>query len=129
MKFIFFTILCFIFYKLINRYINLFIIGLFILIYFYKPSLLYDSVQFFYNLNKSNGKPVSKQKRNVSESLKKIVASEQQWKCSSCNNLLTASYEIDHIVPLYKGGSNNRENLSAMCRNCHGNKTLNDKIR
>jgi hypothetical protein len=129
MKFIFFTILCFIFYKLINRYINLFIIGLFILIYFYKPSLLYDSVQFFYNLNKSNGKPVSKQKRNVSESLKKIVASEQQWKCSSCNILLTASYEIDHIVPLYKGGSNNRENLSAMCRNCHGNKTLNDKIR
>ena len=86
-------------------------------------------MQFFYNLNKSNGKSVSKQKRNVSESLKKIVASEQQWKCSSCNNLLTASYEIDHIVPLYKGGSNNRENLSAMCRNCHGNKTLNDKIR
>jgi 5-methylcytosine-specific restriction enzyme A len=67
-------------------------------------------------------------KRNVSESKKKYVAANQQWKCKDCNNLLDATYEIDHIVPLYKGGNNDVSNLSALCRNCHGKKTLNDRI-
>ena len=42
--------------------------------------------------------------------------------------LLDATYEIDHIIPLYKGGNNEISNLEALCRNCHGNKTLLDKI-
>ena len=42
--------------------------------------------------------------------------------------ILSASYEIDHKKPLYMGGSNEISNLSAMCRNCHGNKTLSDKL-
>ena len=67
-------------------------------------------------------------KRNVSESKKKYVASNQQWKCKKCNHLLDATYEIDHKVPLYKGGSNEIDNLEALCRNCHGNKTLLDRF-
>ena len=67
-------------------------------------------------------------KRNVSESKKKFVASNQQWKCASCNELLDATYEIDHITPLYKGGTNEVSNLKALCRNCHGKKTLMDRI-
>ena len=66
-------------------------------------------------------------KRKVSESNKKIIASNQQWKCAMCNNLLNYSYEIDHIIPLYKGGINDNYNLQALCRNCHGIKTLNDR--
>ena len=69
-----------------------------------------------------------KQKRNVSESKKKYIASNQQWKCKKCDLLLDATYEIDHIIPLYKGGDNEISNLEALCRNCHGNKTLLDKI-
>jgi 5-methylcytosine-specific restriction endonuclease McrA len=42
--------------------------------------------------------------------------------------MLDGSYEIDHIVPLYKGGGNGYENLMALCRNCHGKKTINDKL-
>ena len=42
--------------------------------------------------------------------------------------MLDGSYEIDHIIPLYKGGNNNYENLMALCRNCHGTKTINDKL-
>ena len=67
-------------------------------------------------------------KRNVTESKKKYVAANQKWKCKDCNNILDATYEIDHIIPLYKGGSNDVSNLSALCRNCHGKKTLNDRI-
>lgn len=70
----------------------------------------------------------NKKKRNVTESTKKFVAANQRWKCSRCFQILDATYEIDHIIPLYKGGNNEISNLQAMCRNCHGKKTLYDKL-
>ena len=70
----------------------------------------------------------TKKKRKVTESTKKHVASEQKWKCKSCNELLDSTYEIDHVKPLYKGGSNDFSNLQALCRNCHGKKTLADRL-
>ena len=64
-------------------------------------------------------------KRNVSSLTKKMVASNQQWKCGgSCNQTLDYTYEIDHHIPLFKGVSNEISNLIALCRNCHGKKTL-----
>ena len=66
----------------------------------------------------------TKVKRSVSEPKKKFVASRQQWKCDHCKNILDATYEIDHIVELQHGGTNQVDNLVALCRNCHGNKTL-----
>ena len=38
--------------------------------------------------------------------------------------MLDATYEIDHVVELQHGGTNHVDNLVALCRNCHGNKTL-----
>lgn len=70
----------------------------------------------------------SNKKRNVSESKKKYVAANQSWKCGDCKQTLDATYEVDHIIPLYKGGTNETNNLMAMCRNCHGNKTLKDRL-
>ena len=66
----------------------------------------------------------SKEKRNVSGYMKRIIASEQNWCCMSYKDMLKASYEVDHIIPLCKGGTNNKENLVALCRNCHGEKTF-----
>jgi 5-methylcytosine-specific restriction endonuclease McrA len=63
-------------------------------------------------------------KRSVSETKKKFVASRQHWKCNKCNQMLEATFEIDHIVDLQYGGSNEVSNLVALCRNCHGNKTM-----
>ena len=42
--------------------------------------------------------------------------------------LLDCTYEIDHIKPLYLNGTNNVDNLQALCRNCHGKKTTEDRI-
>ena len=66
----------------------------------------------------------SKVHRHVTPLTKKIVASNQKWRCAHCNQLLDFTYEIDHIVPLFKGGSNSQSNLQALCRICHGRKTL-----
>lgn len=75
-----------------------------------------------------NNYSYTKDNRNVSQTLKKYVAANQQWKCNYCNNLLDASYEVDHKIPLYKNGSNDISNLQALCRNCHGKKTIYDKL-
>jgi 5-methylcytosine-specific restriction endonuclease McrA len=67
--------------------------------------------------------------RKVSDQLKKIVASQQHWNCKKCKNILDATYEIDHIIALEDGGNNNIQNLQALCRNCHGKKTMEDNIK
>ena len=67
-------------------------------------------------------------KRNVSESKKKYIASSQKWSCAHCQQMLDNTYEVDHVIPLYKGGTNDLTNLEALCRNCHGKKTFKDKM-
>jgi len=67
--------------------------------------------------------------RKVSDQLKKIVASQQHWNCLKCKNILDATYEVDHIIALEDGGNNDIKNLQALCRNCHGKKTMEDNIK
>jgi len=62
-------------------------------------------------------------KRSVSETKKKYVASNQNWKCGKCNKQLNHTFEIDHKIRLEYGGTNEVDNLIALCRNCHGEKT------
>jgi len=54
---------------------------------------------------------------------KKYVASQQGWCCGNCNKTLPAWFEVDHTVRLDNGGTNNIDNLVALCRDCHGQKT------
>lgn len=67
-------------------------------------------------------------KRSVSETKKKYVASNQDWKCGSCKSQLDHTFEIDHRVRLEYGGGNDVQNLIALCRNCHGKKTASENM-
>lgn len=67
-------------------------------------------------------------RRSVSETKKKFVAANQNWKCGKCGNQLNAWFEIDHRIGLHQGGSNHVENLVALCRECHGQKTAIDRM-
>lgn len=71
----------------------------------------------------SSSFPNKPTKRSVSETRKKYVASQQNWKCGDCHEQLNAWFEVDHKVRLEWGGGNEVENLIALCRNCHGKKT------
>ena len=62
-------------------------------------------------------------KRSVSETKKKFVASNQNWLCGECQKQLNAWFEVDHKTRLEYGGSNEVNNLVALCRECHGKKT------
>lgn len=65
--------------------------------------------------------------RRVSQSDKKKIAFQQNYKCNLCHVILPPTYEIDHIIPLFKGGGNKLENLQALCPGCHRNKTENER--
>jgi hypothetical protein len=67
-------------------------------------------------------------KRSVSETKKKYVASQQDWKCGHCKSQLDHTFEIDHRVRLEYGGGNDVDNLIALCRNCHGKKTASENM-
>ena len=88
--------------------------------------------QKLYNSGRNTGNPsgqnTKKTNRSVSETKKKFVASNQNWKCGHCNEQLTAWFEVDHIQRLEHGGSNHIDNLIALCRNCHGEKTALERL-
>ncbi len=67
-------------------------------------------------------------KRCVSETKKKYVASLQNWKCNKCHDQLSAWYEVDHKLRLEYGGTNELDNLEALCRECHGRKTAMENL-
>lgn len=67
-------------------------------------------------------------KRSVSETKKKYVASQQDWKCGHCHNQLNAWFEVDHKHSLETGGTNHVSNLVALCRECHGKKTAMERM-
>lgn len=78
-------------------------------------------------VNKQN-QPRGATKRSVSETKKKYVAYNQGWKCGNCKKQLDHTFEIDHRVRLEYGGSNDVDNLVALCRNCHGIKTASENM-
>ena len=77
---------------------------------------------------KEKEKAKEKVKRKVTNGQKKYVAAKQKWRCKKCDDLLNESYEVDHIKPLSKGGTNELKNLAALCRNCHGRKTYKESL-
>lgn len=69
------------------------------------------------------------QKRRINAHEKRVVAARQEWKCFYCNKMLDSTFEVDHIVPLHKGGADNHvTNAGAACRTCHGKKTQLEEI-
>ena len=67
--------------------------------------------------------------RSVSETKKKYVASQQNWKCGHCQQQLDGSYQVDHKIRLADGGTNHVNNLEALCCNCHGKKTAMENMK
>lgn len=45
--------------------------------------------------------------------------------CVVCKTkgLVSRAEEVDHIIPLHKGGTDSYENLQGLCKDCHDEKT------
>jgi 5-methylcytosine-specific restriction protein A len=48
--------------------------------------------------------------------------------CLHCQakGIVKLGEELDHIVPISKGGTNDGSNLQMLCKQCHLTKTIND---
>jgi 5-methylcytosine-specific restriction enzyme A len=58
---------------------------------------------------------------------KEMVLEKSEKKCSGCQCCLESKkYDIDHIKPLASGGTNEIDNLQALCKACHRDKTANE---
>lgn len=67
-------------------------------------------------------------RRRITAHEKKIVAARQKWTCDACHEILSATYEVDHVIPLHLGGMDDIGNCHALCKECHGTKTQREEI-
>ena len=65
-----------------------------------------------------------KERRYANITEQKFIAAEQKWRCNMCHDLLTAHFDLDHIIPWSAGGRTTLDNLQALCTNCHRKKTM-----
>jgi len=72
-------------------------------------------------------------RKKFSEVQKRLIACKQRYCCCCevcCGEvLLSAQWELDHQLPLWKGGSNEESNLVVYSARCHAIKTQWERIQ
>jgi len=71
--------------------------------------------------------PIARTRGRKLQTLRKRVF-DQQPLCGECERQgrITPATQLDHIVPVHKGGTDDRGNLEPLCDNCHADKTARD---
>ena len=62
-------------------------------------------------------------RKSISPITKAIILERQGGGCSVCGNV-DGPFEYDHVKPLWLGGKDHADNLTAKCTNCHMEKTV-----
>lgn len=80
-------------------------------------------------VNKKEQFDETSNRRLFSEFEKQSIASSHDYKCNNCKiDLVEREFDIDHKIPLNKGGKNSIENLQPLCKKCHKYKTANERF-
>lgn len=69
---------------------------------------------------------MSAKRERIPGTVKRMVLRRTDHRCWYCGDSLNVSgkqsYEIDHVIPVASGGTNDPSNLVASCRSCNGKK-------
>jgi hypothetical protein len=63
----------------------------------------------------------------ISKKIRKLVFLRAKSRCEYCqcrSDVAPETFEVEHIVPTSKGGSNESENLALSCRGCNSRKSV-----
>jgi 5-methylcytosine-specific restriction endonuclease McrA len=56
------------------------------------------------------------------------IGAAQRWRCAICKCSVRDKYDLDHIIPLAKGGAHHRKNVQLLCPTCNRRKGAKDPI-
>lgn len=68
-----------------------------------------------------------KERVRFSAEFRESIKQNQNNKCNECDCVLNKHYEIDHIIPLANNGTNEINNLQALCKSCHLDKNSEER--
>lgn len=57
-----------------------------------------------------------------------LIMRWQREKCAACQRPIKNAFQIDHIIPLSRGGSNGKRNIQLLCGDCNRSKKDKDPI-
>ncbi len=61
--------------------------------------------------------------------LRKQILERDRYTCCACRTISVMDIEVDHLIPISQGGTDDPSNLRAMCRRCHATKTARESNR
>lgn len=62
----------------------------------------------------------------IPDCVRDYVFRRDRYQCQSCGRQHgEVPLQLDHIIPLAKGGSNDLSNLQTLCQTCNGRKSAN----
>ena len=103
-----------------------------------KPELIKKLARDFYYKNIEKERSIKRIRRHqrrqlISGSVENHSAGDianllisQKYECVGCRKDIKNYFEIDHIVPLIKGGSNGKDNIQLLCMPCNRSKGTKD---
>jgi 5-methylcytosine-specific restriction endonuclease McrA len=66
----------------------------------------------------------TKGRKKINKDTRQKIADKQENACGECKMTLSPYFELDHIIGLQFGGTDEESNLMALCRECHGKKSI-----
>ena len=67
---------------------------------------------------------IKTKRKKINKVTRQKIADKQENACGECKVALSPYFELDHIIGLQFGGTDEESNLMALCRECHGKKSI-----
>lgn len=75
-------------------------------------------------LEKMDVKTQEKRRKKINKGVRQKIVDQQENTCGECEVILSPYFELDHIIGLQFGGTDDESNLMALCRECHAKKSI-----
>lgn len=72
------------------------------------------------------GRLVTEKRKKFSPAVRRQVLQAQEGRCTACDEAIFGRYDVDHVIALELGGTNDVSNLVALHPECHKAKTADD---